>query len=382
MNFLTRCLSLKWAVQTRQRDDKMRGADVMNEELFTVGGLDQYVPADHPLRRVRDVFNGCLARMDTHFNGLYSPFGRESIPPEKLLRALMLQVLFGIRSERQLVEQLRYNMLYRWFVGLPLHEQPWDHSTFTKNRERLLEGGTPEVLFNQVLDCARAEKLLSEEHFSVDGTLIRAWASQASFVRKDGSDDEGDGSNFRGKERSNDTHASRTDPDARLYKKSQGAEAHLAYLGHALTENRYGFAVAATLTHATGTAEREAAVALMDNTADPSPEPARTRRRTLGADKNYDTAEFVTQCRERNITPHVAQNTRRSGGSAIDARTSRHAGYAISQIKRQMAERVHAWPKTWSTMRRAMVRGLDRMKAQYQLALTGGNLVRLVNLTG
>jgi transposase len=326
------------AVQTRQRDSKMRGADVMQEELFTVGGLDGYVPADHPLRRVREVFNGCLARMDSHFDGLYSAVGRESIPPEKLLRALMLQVLFGIRSERQLVEQLRYNMLYRWFVGLPLHEQPWDHSTFTKNRERLLEGGTPEVLFQQVLDCARAENLLSEEHFSVDGTMIRAWASHSSFVRKDGSDDEGDGSNFHGQKRSNDTHASTTDPDARLFKKSQGAEAHLAYLGHALTENRHGFAVMATLTHATGTAEREAALTMMDESA--AQDPATTRRRTLGADKNYDTAEFVAQCRARNITAHVAQNTRRPGGSAIDARTTRYEGYAISQTKRQMAERI------------------------------------------
>jgi transposase len=358
----------------------MRGADVMNEELFTVGGLDQYVPVDHPLRRVRDMFNGCLARMDTHFDGLYSPFGRDSIPPEKLLRALMLQVLFGIRSERQMVEQLRYNMLYRWFVGLPLHEQPWDHSTFSKNRERLLEGGTPEVLFEQVLDCARAENLLSAEHFSVDGTLIRAWAAQASFVRKDGKDDDGDGSNFHGQKRSNETHASTTDPDARLYKKSQGAEAHLAYLGHALTENRNGFAVAATLTHATGTAEREAALAMLDHTAEV--DGAEPPRRTLGADKNYDTAEFVADCRARKVTPHVAQNTRRSGGSAIDGRTSRHTGYEISQTKRQMAERIHAWPKTWSTMRRAMVRGLERMKAQYQMALTGGNLLRLVNLTG
>jgi len=363
----------------------MRGADVMQEELFTAGGLDQFVPADHPLRRVREVFNGCLARMDTHFDGLYSPFGRESIPPEKLLRALMLQVLFGIRSERQLVEQLRYNMLYRWFVGLPLHEAPWDHSTFSKNRERLLEGGTPEVLFEQVLEGARAENLLSDEHFSVDGTLIRAWASQASFVRKDGGDDKGDKGgkgNFRGQTRSNDTHASTTDPDARLFKKSEGGEAHLAYLGHALTENRHGFVVAATVTHATGTAEREAALALLDQSAAQDPGPGCTQQRTLGADKNYDTADFVSQCRARNITPHVAQNTRRLGGSAIDARTSRHAGYAISQTKRQMAERAHAWPKTWSTMRRAMVRGLDRMKAQYQLALTGGNLVRLVNLTG
>lgn len=352
----------------------MRGSDTMNEELFTVGGLEQYVPTDHPLRRVREVFNGCLARMDTHLGELYSPYGRESIAPEKLLRALMLQVLFGIRSERQLIEQLRYNMLYRWFVGVPMHEAPWDHSSFTKNRERMLEGGTPAVLFDQVLSEARAENLLSEEHFSIDGTLIRAWASQASFVRKDGQDDDRDTKNFHGQKRSSDTHTSTTDPDARLFKKSQGGEAHLAFLGHALTENRSGFVVAATLTHATGTAEREAAIALMDK-GDTG------RRRTLGADKLYDTADFVAQCRKRKITPHVAQ-TARNGGSAIDGRTTRHEGYAISQQKRQQAERVHAWPKTWSTMRRAMVRGLARMKAHYQMALTGGNLMRLVNLTG
>jgi transposase len=323
-----------------------------------------------------------LRRLSGRFERLYASTGRPSIAPEKLLRASVLQMLYSIRSERQLVEQLRYNMLYRWFVGLPLHEQPWDHSTFTKNRERLLQGGTPEVLFNQVLDCARAENLLSDEHFSVDGTMIRAWASQGSFVRKDGGDDEGDGSNFHGQKRSNDTHASRTDPDARLFKKSQGSEAHLAYLGHALTENRHGFAVVATLTHATGTAEREAALIMMDESAAKDQDPACTRRRTLGADKNYDTAEFVAECRARNVTPHVAQNTRRPGGSAIDARTTGYAGYAISQTKRQMAERIHAWPKTWSTMRRAMVRGLERMKAQYQMAITGGNLLRLVNLTG
>ncbi len=358
----------------------MRGTDVMQEELFAVGGLDQYVPADHPLRRVREVFNDCLARMNSHFDALYSPFGRESIPPEKLLRALMLQVLFGIRSERQLTEQLRYNLLYRWFVGLALHDAPWDHSTFTKNRERLLEGGTPEVLFERVLDGARAANLLSDEHFSVDGTLIRAWASQASFVRKDGNDD-GAGGDFRGEKRSNDTHVSTTDPDARLYKKSQGGEAHLAYLGHALSENRHGFTVAATLTRATGTAEPEAALTLMDQSCLATGAVV-TKRRTLGADRAYDTADFIAQCRARRITAHVAQNHRRIGGSAIDARTTRHPGYAISQAKRQMAERVHAWPKTWSTMRRAMVRGLDRMKAHYQLALTGGNLMRLVNLTG
>ena len=221
---------------------------------------------------------------------------------------------------------------------------------------------------------------MSEEHFSVDGTLIRAWASQASFVRKDGKDDDGDGSNFHGQKRGNKTHASTTDPDARLYKKSHGAEAHLAYLGHALTENRNGFAVAATVTHATGTAERAAALAMLDQTAEL--DRANPLQRTLGADKNYDTAEFVADCRARKVTPHVAQNTRRSGGSAIDGRTHRHAGYEISQTKRQMAERIHAWPKTWSTMRRAMVRGLERMKGQYQMALIGGNLLLLVNLTG
>ncbi len=353
----------------------MRGADVMQEQLFTAGGLDQFVPVDHPLRRVREVFNGCLSRMDTHFDTLYSAVGRESIPPEKLLRALMLQVLFGIRSERQIIEQLRYNLLYRWFVGLPLHDAPWDHSTFTKNRNRLIVGGTPEVLFDEVLDCARRENLLSDEHFSVDGTLIRAWASQASFVRKDSNDDRGgDGNYFHGEKRSNDTHASTTDPDARLFKKHQGGEAHLSYLGHALTENRSGFAVDALLTEATGTAERCAALAMIDATAT-------GRRRTLGADKLYDTADFIAQCRVRNVTPHVAQ-TQRNGGSAIDSRTTRHAGYAISQTKRQQAERIHAWPKVWSIMGRAMVRGLAKMKAQYQFALTGGNLIRFANLTG
>jgi transposase len=356
----------------------------MQEELFTVGGLDQYIPQEHPLRGIREVFNDCLERMDMHFDTLYSACGRESIPPEKLLRALLLQVLFGIRSERQIVEQLRYNMLYRWFVGLPLHEAPWDHSSFSKNRNRLLAAGTLEVLFDRVLDCAREKNLLSEDHFSVDGTLIRAWASQASFVRKDGgSDDGGDGGNFRGQKRSNETHVSTTDPEARLFKKSRGGEAHLAYLGHALTENRHGFVVAATVTHATGTAEREAALALMDKLVPTARAGSlRTMRRTLGADKNYDTTEFVAQCRTRQITAHVAQSNRRRGGSAIDGRTTRHPGYAVSQLKRQMAERVHAWPKTWSTMRRAMVRGLERMKAHYQLAITGGNLMRLMSLTG
>jgi len=359
----------------------MRGGDERSGALFSYVDLEGRVGKDHPLRAIRGIVNEALSALSGEFSALYSRSGRPSIPPEKLLRALMLQVLFGIRSERQLVEQLRYNMLYRWFVGLPVHEQPWDHSTFSKNRERLLEGGTPEVLFDQVLECARAKNLLSEEHFSVDGTMIRAWASQASFVRKDGGDDQG-GSNFHGQKRSNQTHASTSDPDARLFKKSQGSEAHLAYLGHALTENRHGFAVAVTLTLATGTAEREAALTMMDQSAAKDQDPASPRRRTLGADKNYDTAEFVTQCRARNITAHVAQNTRRPGGSAIDGRTTRHEGYAISRTKRQMAERIHAWPKTWSTMRRAMVRGVERMKAHYQMAMTGGNLLRLVNLTG
>src|ERR1700674_5297887 len=229
----------------------MRGADVMQEELFAVGGLDQFIPADHPPRAIREVFDGCLVRMDGHFEALYSRFSRESIAPEKLLRALTLQVLFGIRSERQIVKQLRYNILYRWFVGLPMHERRWDHSSFSKNRDRVLEAGTPALLFDQVLDVARGQKLLSEEHFSVDGTLIRAWASQASFIRKagDGKGDSGDpgsGTDFRGQGRGNDTHASSTDPDAWLFKKSQGSEAHLAYLGHALTENRHSFVIAAS----------------------------------------------------------------------------------------------------------------------------------------
>jgi transposase len=354
----------------------MRGVDLMSEQLFTVGGLDQFVPKLHPLRRVRDVFNECLNRMDTHFAGLYSHTGRESIAPEKLLRALMLQVLFGIRSERQLIEQLRYNMLFRWFVGLPMHEQPWDHSSFSKNRARLLEGGTVAQLFDEILAQAQAENLLSEEHFSVDGTMIRAWASQASFVRKEGNDDDQDGGNFHGQKRSNETHESSTDKDARLYKKSTHGEAHLAYLGHALTENRNGFAVSAIVTKASGSAEREAALAMLDQKNNSN------KRITLGADKSYDTRDFVQQCKDRNVTPHLAQNSTRPGGSAIDQRTTRHPGYDISQRKRQTAERAHAWPKTSSILRRVMVRGLEKVNAQYQLVMSGLNLLRLVNLTG
>ncbi len=269
----------------------MRGPDVMQDTLFSVRSLESYVPADHPLRPVRDILNQALKRMDPLFAVMYAPAGRDSIAPEKLLRALVLQVLYGVRSERMLIEQLGYNLLFRWFVGLAMSDDPWDHSTFSKNRDRLIEHDACQVLFEEVLAQARAKGLLSAEHFSVDGTLVRAWASQKSFVPKDGPPPPASGSkcnpevDFRGQPRTNDTHESRTDPDSRLYRKSKNAEALPYYMGHALMENRNGLVVDQRLTHATGKAEREAALEML--AAQPGATP-----KTVGADKGYDTADF------------------------------------------------------------------------------------------
>jgi len=356
----------------------MRGADVMQEELFTLGGVDQFVPADHPLRRVREVFNGCLARMGTHFDGLYSPFGRESIAPEKLLRALMLQVLYGVRSERMVIEQLGYNLLFRWFVGVSMQDDPWDHSTFSKNRDRLIAHDACAVLFEEVLAQARAKGLLSAEHFSVDGTLVRAWASQKSFVPKDGPPPPASGSNsnpevnFRGQPRTNDTHESRTDPDSQLYRKSKNAEALPYFMGHALMENRNGLVVDHRLTRATGTAEREAAIEML------VAQPGATRK-TVGADKGYDTADFVANCRAIGVTPHVAQNTK-NRASAIDERTARHPGYAVSQIVRKLIETIFGDGKQHGTLRQLKLRGLDRAELVFAMTMTAVNLRRLPKL--
>jgi transposase len=350
----------------------MRGADTSQESLFVLASLDQFVPPDHPLRPIRAMVNAALAGMHERFASMYADAGRESIAPEWLLRSLLLQVLYSIRSERQLIEQLHYNMLFRWFVGLSMEESVWNHSTFSKNRDRIIEGKAIEAFFASILDQAKAAGLLSGEHFSVDGTLIRAWASQASFRPKDGGDDN-DNDNFHGQRRANDTHASTTDPESRLYRKAKGQEAHLSYLGHVVSDNRHGLPVAAEVSQAHGTAERECALSLLDTL------PAK-RRKTLGADKAYDTRDFVSACRLRRVTAHVVQNINPKRGSAIDQRTTRHVGYAISQNARRKQEGVFGWAKRIGGLARPMARGQARMTLRLLLTLSGFNLVRMRNL--
>jgi transposase len=356
----------------------MRGADFMQDTLFSTRSLESFVPGDHPLRPIREILNTALKGMDRLFEAMYAEGGRDSIAPEKLLRALMLQVLYGLRSERLLVEQLGYNLLFRWFVGVSMHEDPWDHSTFSKNRDRLIEHDACGALFEGVLAQARSKQLLSAEHFSVDGTLIRAWASHKSFVPKDGPPPPSGGAksnpevNFRGKPRTNDTHESRTDPECRLYRKSAGAEAIPCYLGHVLMENRNALVVDQRLTQASGTAEREAALAML--AAQPG-----AGQKTVGADKAFDTADFVEDCRQIGVTPHVAQNT--SGrASAIDERTTRHPGYALSQVIRKLIETVFGDAKQHGTLRQLKVRGAQAAGQAFALAMTAVNLRRLPQL--
>src|SRR5262250_1362884 len=319
----------------------MRGDDQHQAEMFSYISPEQRVPKDHPLRPIRNLVDEILVELSPRLNKLYSKVGRPSIPPEKLLRALLLQALYSIRSERQLMEQLDYNLLYRWFVGLSMDDAIWDATVFTKNRERLLQGDVARAFFERVVAQARARHLLSAEHFTVDGTLIEAWAGLKSFRRKDAPppppDDPGNPTvDFHGERRSNATHASTTDPEARLARKSRGQEAQLAYQGHVLMENRNGLAVDTCVTQAVGIAEREAAAAMASNLPPGA---------TLARDKGYDTAGFVAVLRHRQITPHVAQNTA-NRRRAIDGRTTRHPGYAISQQKRKRVEESFGWTKT------------------------------------
>ena len=307
----------------------MRGADSKQEGMFSYVSPESRIPTNHPLRPIRAIVAEALAQMDRKLESLYAQNGRPSIAPERLIRALLLQVLYTIRSERMLVEQLEYNLLFRWFVGLSVDEPVWDHSTFSKNRDRLFGADIARDLFNSIVAQAHATGLISDEHFSVDGTLIQAWASNRSYRPKDGLDDEpgGGGRNqardFHGETRGNDTHASSTDPEAKLYKKSPGATAKLCYMGHAVSENRHGLVVEVKVSEANGTAERSSAVEMIQTIADEAP-------CTVAADKAYDTRGFVAQLREINATPHVAQNADRKGGSAVDARTTRHPGYTLS----------------------------------------------------
>jgi transposase len=351
----------------------MRGDDRQPDAMFSYVSAEQRVPPDHPLRAIRALVDGVLRDMSREFDSLYARVGRPSIPPERLLRAQLLQIFYSIRSERLLMEQLDYNLLFRWFVGMDMDEPIWAPTVFTKNRDRLLNQEIARSFFRRVVD--RADGLMSDEHFTVDGTLIEAWASQKSFQRKDGGTD-GDGRNFHGDERKNDTHASTTDPDARLYRKSNGAESRLAYLGHLLIENRHGLIADAMATVADGYGEREAATLMVSTQWQRAP----GRRRTVGADKAYDAADFVDLMRELKTTPHVTQNLARNGGSAIDGRTTRHAGYAMSQHARPRIEPAFGWLKTIAWMRKVKLRGLPNVDWLLVFASAAFNLIRLPKL--
>ena len=358
----------------------MRGGDNRTGELFSYVDLEALVRRDHPLRAIRTIVNEALSALEREFAALYSPIGRPSIPPEKLLRAMLLQAFYSIRSERLLMERLEYDLLFRWFVGIGVDDAAWDHSVFSKNRDRLLEGDIAAKFLAAVLAQPKVKKLLSSDHFSVDGTLIEAWASMKSVKPKDGSGEppaRGGGRNaeadFHGQKRSNVTHASSTDPDARLYRKGKGKETKLCFIGHGLMENCHGLLVDACLTLADGHAERVAALHMIEPRAD------RPTAITLGADKAYDTEDFVNELRSMNVTPHVAQNI--SGrSSAIDGRTTRHGGYAVSQRIRKRIEEAFGWIKTIAGQEKTSFRGRDRVAWAFTFAATAYDLVRLPKL--
>ena len=353
----------------------MRGADYQQSGMFSYISAENRVPEDHPLRAIRAMVDLALCNMGPQFDAMYAKLGRPSIAPEKLLRALLLQVLYTVRSERMLMEQLNYNLLFRWFVGMNIDDPVWDVTVFTKNRERLLAAEIAKTLFAEVLAQARSCDLLSTEHFTVDGTLIEAWASHKSFKRKDGSDqqtpdDPGNPTvDFHGERRSNATHQSTTDPEARLARKGPGKEAKLSYAGHVLMENRNGIAVNACVNLAEGRAEVEAAVAMVE-------EIPGQQRVTLGGDKAYDSKEFVQEMRDHQVTPHIACKPT----TIIDARTTGHPGYAISQQKRKRVEEIFGWLKTIGGLRKTRHRGLERVGWMFTFALAAYNLVRMRNL--
>jgi transposase len=363
----------------------MRGSDERSGSLFSYVDLEARVGGDHPLRVIREIANEALSALDGEFAALYPVrLGRPSIPPERLLRAMLLQAFYGIRSERQLMERMEFDLLFRWFVGLGVDDPAWDHSSFAKNRDRLLAGQIAAKFLQAVLAQPRVKRLLSSDHFSVDGTLIEAWASLKSFRRKDGSDQDGDGPgrnaerDFHGEKRSNETHASTTDPEARLYRKGDGQPARLCYIGHALMENRHGLVVGGAASLATGTAEREVALELLDRRQT-------SRRITLGADKAYDVAQFVHDLRRRSVTPHIAidghiTKTGKRRRTAVDRRITRHAGYEVSQRCRKRIEEVFGWIKGSAGLAKVKLRGRARVDAAFILALAAYNLVRLPKL--
>ena len=356
----------------------------MRGRFFDQGGMFSYIqperriPTSHPLRKVRELVREVLKELSHSFGKLYSHEGRPSIPPEQLLSALLLQVFYSIRSERQLMDQLDYNLLFRWFVGLSPDDPIWDATVFTKNRERLQEGDVFQKFMAKLLDHEKVKPLLSDEHFSVDGTLIEAWASHKSFKPKLTKKSD-DGSNFHGQVRKNDTHQSTSDPEAKLFRKADGREAKLCYMGHALMENRNGLAVGGTVTQANGTAERRASEAMLKNKAKGS------KRITVGEDKAYDASDHVAALRRMSVTPHVAQNhsltkTGKCRRSAIDSRTTRHIGYQISQTCRKMTECIFGWGKQHGTMRKTKHRGIAAVAADFMINLIAYNLVRIPKL--
>ena len=366
----------------------MRGSDERSGSLFSYVDLEAWVRKEHPLRTVREIANAALNDLSGDFDKLYTDFGRPSIAPEKLLRAMLLQAFYGVRSERQLMERLEFDLLFRWFVGLGVDDAVWDHSVFSKNRDRLLEGDIAAKFLNAILAQPRVKKLLSSDHFSVDGTLIEAWASIKSFRRKDGKDNDKDGPgrnaerSFHKEKRTNETHESTTDPEARLYKKGDGQPAKLCYMGHALMENRHGLAVGGVVSQATGTAEREEALALVDRHRGKS-----KRRITLGADKAYDVMKFIGDLRSRSITPHIAIDGHLSSTgvprrTAVDGRTLRHVGYAISQRCRKRIEEVFGWAKSSAGFAKVKLRGRARVNAVFTIGLAAYNLIRLPKLLG
>ena len=373
--------SLSW----RESGGGMRGSDEQSGSLFSYVDLEVRVRRDHPLRPIREIANAALLELSWDFAILYPPrLGRPSIPPERLLRAMLLEAFYGIRSERQLMERMEFDLLFRWFVGLGIDDAAWDHSSFTKNRDRLLDGEIAAKFLRAVLAQPQVKRLISSDHFSVDGTLIEAWASLKSFRRKDGKDNDPDGPGrnaergFHQEKRSNETHQSTTDPEARLYKKGDGQPAKLCYIGHALMENRHGLAVDSDVTLATGTAEREAALAMLDRRS--------TRRRiTLGADKAYDVRQFVKDLRARRVTPHVAVDGHLGPkgvprATAVDGRTRRHPGYEASQRRRKRIEEVFGWIKASAGLAKVKLRGRRKVEAVFTLGLAAYNLVRLPKL--
>jgi transposase len=356
----------------------MRGQDHQQSDMFSYLSPEARVRADHPLRSMRAMADQALKEMSERFDEMYAKTGRPSIPPEKLLRAQLIQMLYSVRSERLLMEEIDYSVLFRWFVGMNLDEAVWDVTVFTKNRDRLLDGDVAREFLCKVVSQAQRKGLTSDEHFTVDGTLIEAWASVKSFQRRDQKhtppDDPGNPTvNFHGESRSNDTHESKTDPDAMLARKGTGREAKLSYNGNLLVENRNGLIVTTELFQAKGTAERDAALVMLEGITG-------QHRVTVGADKGYDTADFVAECRHLNVTPHVAQNDKRRGGSAVDARTTRHAGYAISQRKRKRIEESFGWLKTIALMRKVRHRGIHKVGWVFTFAAAAYNLVRMRNL--